>query len=92
MSDLNKNILFLLFDKLQSDSKSLFSCLLVNKLWCETVIPILWRNPWRYEDNINYQEKSSLYHIITLSLPNVIKKFLTNQGIQLLFPISYQSL
>src|SRR5687767_9335537 len=88
MSKLNKDILFLLFEELQNDSKSLFSCLLVNKLWCETVIPILWRDPWRYEDNINYIKNNSLYRIITLSLPNDIKEFLTNQGI----PISHQLL
>src|SRR6266498_912785 len=91
MSKLNEDILFLLFEELQDDSKSLFSCLLVNRLWCETVIPILWRNPWCYEDNINYQKKSSLYYIITFSLSNDIKEFLTSQGIQL-YPISYQSL
>ena len=53
MSKLNKDILFLLFEELQDDSKSLFSCLLVNRLWCETVVPILWENPWRFD--INYQ-------------------------------------
>jgi len=57
MSKLNKDILFLLFEELHDDSKSLFSCLLVNRLWCETVIPILWRDPWCYEDNINHQKK-----------------------------------
>src|SRR5687768_13674966 len=88
MSKLNKDILFLIFEELQNDSKSLFSCLLVNRLWCETVIPILWRDPWCYEDDINYQKKSSLYHIITFSLPNDVKEFLTNKGI----PISHQSL
>src|SRR3989337_3179795 len=88
MSTLNEDILFLLFEELQNDSKSLFSCLLVNRLWCETVIPILWRNPWCYEDDINYQKKSSLYHIITFSLPNDVKEFLINKGI----PISHQSL
>src|SRR6266498_1487379 len=87
MSKLNKDILFLLFEELQDDSKSLFSCLLVNRLWCETVIPILWRNPWCYEDVINYQNKNSLYSIITFSLPDDVKDFLTNQGIR----ISYQS-
>src|SRR6266536_300167 len=91
MSTLNNDILFLLFEELQDDSKSLFSCLLVNRLWCEVVIPILWRDPWCYEDNINYRKKSSLYYIITFSLPNDIKEFLTSQGIQL-YPISYQSL
>src|SRR2546430_15381855 len=81
MSKLNKDTLFLIFEELQDDSKSLFSCLIVNKLWCETVIPILWRNPWHY--NINYNNKHSLYYIITFYLPNDIKEFLTRQGIQL---------
>ena len=87
MSKLNKDIFFLLFEELQNDSKTLFSCLLVNRLWCETVIPILWRNPWCFEDIINYQNKSSLFYIITFSLPDDIKEFLKSQGIL----ISYQS-
>src|SRR5437016_5601860 len=81
MSKLNKDTLFLIFEELQDDSKSLFSCLMVNRLWCETVIPILWRNPWNY--TINYNNKHSLYYIITFYLPNDIKEFLTGQGIQL---------
>src|SRR6266498_2376104 len=88
MSKLNKDILFLIFEELQDDSKSLFSCLMVNKLWCETVIPILWRNPWYYAINYN---KSSLYHVITSYLPVNIKKFLTKQETQP-FPISRQPL
>src|SRR6266536_785160 len=79
MSKLNKDILFLIFEELQDDSKSLFSCLFVNRLWCETVIPILWKNPWH--NNMN--NKSSLYYIITLYLSDDIKEFLTKQGIQL---------
>ncbi|RIA82598.1 hypothetical protein C1645_880977 [Glomus cerebriforme] len=89
MSQLNKDILFLLFEELRDDSKSLFSCLLVNRLWCETVIPILWRNPWCY--GINYKNKSYLFAIIAFYLPNGIKEFLTSQGINFP-PISYQSL
>src|SRR6266536_5710058 len=81
MSKLNKDILFLIFEELQDDSKSLFSCLMVNRLWCETVIPILWRNPWHY--NISYHNKSSLYYIFTFYLSEDIKEFLTGQGIQL---------
>src|ERR1043165_2085622 len=95
MSKLNKDVLFLLFEELQDDSKSLFSCLLVNRLWCETVIPILWRNPWCYE-GIDYQEKSSLYDIIIFSLPNEVKEFLASQGIQLFLtlhqPLSFDYL
>src|SRR6266496_5660564 len=80
MSKLNKDILFLIFEELQDDSKSLFSCLMVNKLWCETVIPILWRNPWRY--TINYDSKISLYYIITFYLSDDAKVFLTKQPSQ----------
>ena len=81
MSKLNKDILFLIFEELQDDSKSLFSCLMVNRLWCETVIPILWKNPWQY--TIKYCDKSSLYYVITSYLSNDIKEFLTRQEIHL---------
>src|SRR5438477_12326315 len=87
MSHLNKDILFLLFEELQDDSKSLFSCSLVNRLRCETVVPILWRNPWRY-DYINYQNKNYLYNIITLNISDKIKDYLSNQGIK--FPSTSQ--
>src|SRR5688572_16700596 len=89
MFKLNKDILFLIFEELQDDSKSLFSCLMVNKIWCETVIPVLWRNPWRY--NINYFNKSYLFKIFISYLPNDVKEFLINEGIQLPI-ISYQPL
>uniref|UniRef100_U9SLE1 Uncharacterized protein n=1 Tax=Rhizophagus irregularis (strain DAOM 181602 / DAOM 197198 / MUCL 43194) TaxID=747089 RepID=U9SLE1_RHIID len=56
MSKLNKDILFLIFEELREDSKSLFSCLMINRLWCETAIPILWRNPWCYNEFITNQE------------------------------------
>ncbi|PKK66033.1 hypothetical protein RhiirC2_785325 [Rhizophagus irregularis] len=89
MSNLNKDILFLLFKELQDDSKSLFSCLMVNRLWCETVIPILWRNPWRY--NIKYKNKNNLFNIIASYLPDDIKEFLTKQETKLP-TVSHQSL
>src|SRR5438034_438616 len=89
MSELNKDILFLIFEELQDDSKSLFSCLMVNRLWCETVIPILWKNPWRYD--INYENNNRLFIIISSYLSDDIKEFLTRQGMQLP-SISYQPL
>src|SRR2546423_12805647 len=89
MSKLNKDTLFLIFEELQDDSKSLFSCLMDNRIWCETAIPVLWRYPWRY--NINYSNKSYLYAIFISYLHNDIKEFLTSEGIQLL-SISYQPL
>jgi hypothetical protein len=82
MSKTNKDILYLIFEELQQDSKSLFSCLMVNRLWCETVIPILWRNPWCYK-KINYSKKKYLFFIISCYLFDDIKEFITEQEIQL---------
>ncbi|GBB87423.1 hypothetical protein RclHR1_01390013 [Rhizophagus clarus] len=79
---LNKDILFLIIVELQDDSKSLFSCLMVNRFWCETVIPILWKNPWCYS-SINYKNKDYLLKIIAFYLSDDIKESLTSQGIQL---------
>ncbi|EXX50557.1 uncharacterized protein OCT59_010116 [Rhizophagus irregularis] len=79
MSKLNKDVLLLIFEELQEDSKSLFSCLMTNKFWCETVIPILWKKPWCY--NINYYNKNLLYSIITFYLADNIKEYLISQGI-----------
>ncbi|GBC04390.1 hypothetical protein RclHR1_05660005 [Rhizophagus clarus] len=89
MSILNRDTLFLIFEEFQEDSKSLLSCLMVNRLWCETTIPTLWKNPWCY--NINYSNKNSLYSIITFYLSDDIKKFLIKQKI-LLPQIPYQTL
>ncbi|EXX60689.1 hypothetical protein RirG_177660 [Rhizophagus irregularis DAOM 197198w] len=50
MFKLSKDILFLIFEELQDDSKSLFSCLMVNRFWCETAVPVLWRDPWSYSE------------------------------------------
>ncbi|EXX53765.1 uncharacterized protein OCT59_012730 [Rhizophagus irregularis] len=80
MSKLNKDILFLIFEEFQYDSKSLFSCLMVNRFWCETVIPILWRNPWCYD--IKYYDKDYLFIIIASYLSDDIKEFLKRLGIQ----------
>ncbi|GBB83140.1 hypothetical protein RclHR1_00010022 [Rhizophagus clarus] len=48
MFKLNRDILYLIFKELQDDEKSFFPCLLVNKTWSEIIIPILWKNPWKY--------------------------------------------
>ncbi|PKK60170.1 hypothetical protein RhiirC2_793724 [Rhizophagus irregularis] len=47
MSNLNNDILYLIFEELQDDDNTLYSCLLVNKTWCETTVPILWKDPWK---------------------------------------------
>src|ERR1051325_3000225 len=86
MSRLNRDILFLVCEVLQGESRSLFSCLMVNRIWCETAIPVLWRNPWRY--GISYYQKKSLHYVITSYLSEDIKECLGLAS----SPISYQSL
>ncbi|GBC03329.1 hypothetical protein RclHR1_05070013 [Rhizophagus clarus] len=47
--------------------------------YIKTVIPVLWREPWH---NANYYNRNSLYTIITSSLSNDVKEFLTKKGIK----------
>ena len=43
MSKLNRDVLYLIFKEFhEDDKKTLHSCFLVNKNWCEMIIPILW--------------------------------------------------
>jgi len=48
MPKLNENILYLIFKELQDDKKSLYSFLLVDKTWCKIIIPMLWKDPWKF--------------------------------------------
>ncbi|RIA92893.1 hypothetical protein C1645_42226 [Glomus cerebriforme] len=72
MSKLNKDVLFLILEELQTDRKSLYSCLLVNKAWCEIIVPILWKNPLKYSLNL-----------IISHLSNETRGYLKSQGIDL---------
>src|SRR5437016_3014865 len=81
MSKLNDDVLFLIIEKLQYDINSLFSCLLVNKTWCEVIIPILWKNPLGY-NLIKEKEKSQL-NVIISHLSSEVKENTINQGINL---------
>ncbi|CAB4426609.1 unnamed protein product [Rhizophagus irregularis] len=47
---------------LQNDYSTLYSCILVNRLWCRLAIPLLWENPFSiYAKNHNYIEIYLLY-------------------------------
>ncbi|PKC64191.1 hypothetical protein RhiirA1_462746 [Rhizophagus irregularis] len=66
---------------LKNDFSTLYSCILVNKLWCRLAIPLLWENPFSnptrnysfieiYLNNLNDDFKTKLneYEIINISL------------------------
>src|SRR3954454_5283910 len=80
MSKLNSDVLYLIFQELQDYKKALHSCLLVNKSWCRTTIPLLWRDPWKEGD------KKSLLNVIFSHLSDESKNSLKSQG----FNFSYQ--
>src|ERR1041385_5533662 len=80
MSKLNRDILFLIFKELQYDKNSLHSCLLVDKTWCEIIIPILWKNPLM---NLKDEKMESQFNIIISHLSNETRRNLDSQGINL---------
>ena len=43
MLKLNIDVLYLIFQEFQDDRKTLHSCLLVNKTWCEIIVPFYGR-------------------------------------------------
>ncbi|GBB88148.1 hypothetical protein RclHR1_14690003 [Rhizophagus clarus] len=69
MYKLNKDIFYLIFENLENN---LYSCLLVNKTWCEIVVPMVWRNPWKEPFYLrNKQEK--LLKVIISHIPDKTK-------------------
>src|ERR1051325_8569937 len=86
MNKLNHDCLTLIFEVLYSDKISLYSCLLVNRLWCKTAVPILWRNPWEIItkpfSNFEKFEKARIFiNTILLHLPEESRILLKNQKI-----------
>src|ERR1044071_2912261 len=75
---------------LEHDKVSLHSCLLVNRLWCEISVRILWRDIWSFNDTVapQYQLDVSLQIIRTLAacLPDKSKVFLYKNGIFISIP------
>ncbi|CAB4407608.1 unnamed protein product [Rhizophagus irregularis] len=79
MSNLNKDILYLIFENLQYDLNTLYSCSMVNRLWCAIAIPILWRNPWLYHKIVS---KRNLLNVIVPYLSDGMKQLITNKNIE----------
>ncbi|RIA81212.1 hypothetical protein C1645_881730 [Glomus cerebriforme] len=76
MSKLNNDIIYLIFEKLQDDKKTLLLCLLVNKTWCEMIVPVLWRDPWKYLKNGN---EKLLINVIISHLSSQLRNNLSQE-------------
>ncbi|PKK74502.1 hypothetical protein RhiirC2_708830 [Rhizophagus irregularis] len=80
MIKLNTDCLNLIFDELQKDKNSLYSCLLVNKEWCNIVVPILWKEVSWYVDD---KSEKKLFNTILSCLSLTSKKLLNDNNIKL---------
>ncbi|CAG8467108.1 11003_t:CDS:2 [Acaulospora colombiana] len=70
-----------IFKVLQDDTSALYSCLFVNRLWCENVVEFLWRN-WDIHKSLDDQEKSrTILEILVTCLPESSKSLLLNNNI-----------
>ncbi|RIA86744.1 hypothetical protein C1645_828810 [Glomus cerebriforme] len=76
MSKINSDVLYLIFEEVRDDKETLHSCLLVNKTWCELIIPILWRNPWKY---LEMENEKFLLNVIISHLSDESKNNLKSQ-------------
>ncbi|GBC05425.1 hypothetical protein RclHR1_06210010 [Rhizophagus clarus] len=78
MSLLNSDVLFLIIEELRDDKNSLYSCLSVNRTWCVTTVPILWRNPGQY--SLTKDSENILFCTTILHLSEESRDILKNQG------------
>src|SRR2546421_225185 len=64
------------FENLEDDKVTLHSCLLVNRLWCEVSVRILWRNIWNYSCR-----SDNILDTLIFCLPNESKELLRKNEI-----------
>src|SRR6266511_2212487 len=76
-----------IFEYLEGDKISLCSCLLVNRLWCEVAVRILWKNIWNFQYNVYHLSRrniplpSAILSTLIACLPNESKNLLHTNGI-----------
>ena len=73
MSQLFADCLNEIFEYLEKDKVSLYSCLLVNRLWCEVSVRILWKS--------NFNDNYRAYNTLISCLPEESKEILSKNGI-----------
>jgi len=63
---LSVDCIYEIFEYLEDDKVTLHSCLLVDRLYCEIAVRILWRNVWNFQCNLRFKSHMSLSIIGTL--------------------------
>ncbi|GBC03967.1 hypothetical protein RclHR1_05420011 [Rhizophagus clarus] len=80
---MNKDIIFLILEKIQDDRKTLYSCLLVNKIWCNTTVPFLWKIPGKYKPTSKAMK--ILFGVILSQLSEESRNILKDHGIEIIY-------
>ena len=80
MALLIEDCLRIIFTELQHNRRSLYSCILVNRFWCQIAIPILWKDPYLYNDNTPSSHRK-LYSTIIYFLQESSKQLLIDNNI-----------
>ena len=62
-----EDCLFEIFEYLENDKITLHSCLLTNRLWCQTSVCILWRNIWKFKQFENFTENLNHGNAVTIN-------------------------
>src|SRR2546429_548694 len=60
-----------IFQHIDKDQKSLYSCTFINKQWCMSALPELWRNPFENQES---KQQISLTNTYIACLPQVIRQ------------------
>src|SRR6266516_4824181 len=81
-----------IFEYLEKDRITLHSCLLVNRLWCESSVSILWRDIWSFISFLPYQEqlqaRLAILSTLIACLPSESKELLHKNEIFISTPTS----
>ncbi|CAG8602927.1 13180_t:CDS:1 [Funneliformis mosseae] len=80
-SKLNDDCLYYIFQYLEGDCISLLACLLVDRKWCRSAVPILWSNPWKYRKFSKrcYSGAISIINTYISTLPEETKQGLIHE-------------
>ncbi|RIA95183.1 hypothetical protein C1645_817029 [Glomus cerebriforme] len=78
-----------ILEYLEEDKTTLHSCLLVNRLWCEISVRILWRNIWHFKSTASLQSRldqsdnlsSQIFGTLIACLPTASKDLLRKNEI-----------
>ncbi|CAG8534275.1 6989_t:CDS:2 [Cetraspora pellucida] len=80
-----------ILNHLQDDKATLYSCVLVNRMWCRLTIPILWSRPFNLvsQNKLNTIERSSALIITTYvsCFSELERQLLIDEGFDL--PLNY---